>query len=102
MKNIPYILFFFYGEGAGIGLSTREVNSTFDRSNLNWSSISKRGNTKLILCVSSALTQGILDKTTSLQSKNFPENIAMGFEMGGIGSLVDAVANSDRLISFGG
>ena len=93
---------FFYGEGAGIGLSTRDLNSTLDRTNLNWCSISEKGKTKLILCVSSALTQGVLDKTTSLQSKDFQENIATGFETGGLGSLVDAVSNSDRLMSFGG
>ena len=93
---------FFYGEGAGIGLSTRDLNSTLDRTNLNWCSISEKGKTKLILCVSSALTQGVLDKTTSLQSKEFQENIAAGFETGGLGSLVDAVSNSDRLMSFGG
>ena len=93
---------FFYGEGAGIGLSTRDVNSTLYRTNLNWCSISEKGKTKLILCVSSALTQGVLDKTTSLHSKDFQENIATGFETGGLGSLVDAVANSDRLMSFGG
>ena len=93
---------FFYGEGAGIGLSTRDLNSTLDRTNLNWCSISEKGKTKLILCVSSALTQGVLDTTTSLQSKEFQENIATGFETGGLGSLVDAVSNSDRLMSFGG
>ena len=93
---------FFYGEGAGIGLSTRDVNSTLDRTNLNWCSISEKGKTRLILCVSSALAQGILDSSTSLQSKDFQENIATGFETGGLGSLVDAVANSDRLMSFGG
>ena len=93
---------FFYGEGAGIGLSTRDLNFTPDQTNLNWYSISERGKTQLILCISSALTQGILDKTTSSQSKNFSINIATGFETGGIGSLVDAVANSDRLMSFGG
>ena len=93
---------FFYGEGAGIGLSTRDLNSTLDRTNLNWCSISEKGKTKLILCVSSALTQGVLDTTTSLQSKEFQENIAAGFETGGLGSLVDAVSNSDRLMSFGG
>ena len=93
---------FFYGEGAGIGLSTRDLSSTLGQTNLNWRSISKKGKTRLILCVSSALAQGILDETASLQSKSFPENIATGFQTGGIGSLVDAVANSDRLMSFGG
>ncbi len=93
---------FFYGEGAGIGLSTRDLNSTLYRTNLNWCSISERGKTQLILCVSSALTQGIQDKITSSQSKELSTNIAAGFETGGIGSLVDAVANSDRLMSFGG
>ena len=93
---------FFYGEGAGIGLSTRNVNFTPDQVNLNWCSISERGKTQLILCVSSALTQGIQDKITSSQSKELSTNITAGFETGGIGSLVDAVANSDRLISFGG
>ena len=93
---------FFYGEGAGIGLSTRDVKSTLYRTNLNWCSISERGKTQLILCVSSALTQGILDKTTSSQSKTFLANIEAGFETGGIGSLVEAIANSDRLMSFGG
>jgi len=93
---------FFYGEGAGIGLSTRNVNFTPDQVNLNWCSISERGKTQLILCVSSALTQGIQDKITSSQSKELSTNIAAGFETGGIGSLVDAIANSDRLMSFGG
>ena len=93
---------FFYGEGAAIGLSSRDIKLITEQSNTDWSSISKRGKTQLVLCVSSALKEGVVDKNAASQSASCSPTIASGFETGGIGSLVDAVANSDRLLCFGG
>ena len=93
---------FFYGESAGIGLSTRDLKNISTGSNTDWSTISLKGKTQLIICVASALSQGVHDGTAESKSSMPVRNIAPEFKIGGLGSLVEAITKSDRVLCFGG
>ncbi len=93
---------FFYGDSAGIGLASRDLKHINNGSNTDWSTISQKGKTQLIICVSSALRQGVHGGAAESKSSTPSRNIAPDFEIGGLGSLVDAITKSDRVLCFGG
>ena len=95
-------MIFFYGAGAAIGHASRNRKFNEGDSYIDWSSISEKARTQLVLCVSSALNEGIVDAKEATREKTASATIASGFEVGGIGSLVEAITKSDRLLCFGG
>lgn len=79
---------FFYGDGVSNGAqpdasgSSAQVTLTH-----HWNSLAAQYAVDLVLCVTAAEQRGI----------SAP---AEGFQLSGLGQLVDAVANSDRCLTF--
>ena len=67
-----------------------------------WLDLAERHAVELILCVSSALKRGMLDRTEADRYEKPGPSIHPAFTISGLGQLVDAAINSDRLITFGG
>lgn len=88
------------------GVYNGSVQSVFPQDELNpvndWDKLHTDHNVELLLCVSSALKRGILDETEANRYEQTAANIHPAFVIGGLGQLVDATAQSDRLITFGG
>jgi len=57
---------------------------------------------ELVICVSSALRHGMLDSQEALRYEKGSATIQPWFVVSGLGQLIDACANSDRLVTFGG
>lgn len=57
---------------------------------------------ELAVCIAAALKRGILDDKETARHEKSAANLLPGFQLSGLGQLVDAVDNSDRLITFGG
>ena len=55
---------------------------------------------ELIVCVASALRRGILDATESERYEKSDHNLAPGFEISGLGQLIDSSLSADRLVTF--
>ena len=55
----------------------------------------------LVVCVAAAQRRGILDKGEAERNGKDSNNIADGFRISGLGQLVEAGIQSDRLITFG-
>jgi tRNA 2-thiouridine synthesizing protein D len=67
-----------------------------------WVELKEQHAVELILCISSALKRGMLDESEARRHEKPASTVHPAFTISGLGQLVDACANSDRLITFGG
>lgn len=93
---------FFLDKGTACGSATAVFPQDEADPLQPWIELSTEHRVELILCVSSALKQGMLDDTEALRHEKPAASIHPAFTISGLGQLVDAGIASDRLISFGG
>lgn len=92
---------FFYHDGVYNG--TRLSVPPQDDRNVSerWSALGQEHSLELILCVAAAQRRGILDEDEAKRAGKDSSNMAPGFEISGLGQLIDAGIQADRLIVFG-
>ena len=56
---------------------------------------------ELIVCVAAAQRRGIVDADEAKRQGKDATNIAEGFEISGLGQLIEAGITADRLVAFG-
>lgn len=73
-----------------------------DETNLTkaWQKLAAEHQLELAVCVAAALKRGIVDAKEAARYGLEQHNLAEGFELTGLGQLVDAMANSDRTVTF--
>ncbi len=82
---------FFYHDGVNNSSNLTEPPQD-DRHVVNrWSELASKHNVDLVVCVAAALRRGMKK-----------ELLAAGFQISGLGQLVDAGVKCDRLVTFGG
>ncbi|MFB9884904.1 sulfurtransferase complex subunit TusD [Balneatrix alpica] len=93
---------FFYGAAIHTGNSLQSLPQ--DEASLlqGWQQLQQQAGTELILCIAAAQRRGVLDSAESQRFGHQQHNIATGFELAGLGQLVDAALETDRLLTFGG
>jgi tRNA 2-thiouridine synthesizing protein D len=81
---------FFYHDG--VNNSTKFADPPSDDRNLVklWSEMAEKNNVKLIVCVAAAMRRGINN-----------EVLEAGFQISGLGQLIEAGIEADRLVVFG-
>ena len=92
---------FFYHDGVNNG--TRLTVPPQDDRNLQelWSELGKAHNLDLVVCVAAAQRRGILDEDEAKRHGKGVDNIAPGFRISGLGQLIEAGIQADRLVTFG-
>ncbi len=81
---------FFYHDGVNNGNRLSEPQSD-DRNLVKlWSDLAEEHGIDLVICVAAALRRGIKD-----------EILAAGFQISGLGQLIEVGVESDRLVVFG-
>ena len=92
---------FFYHDGVNNG--TRLTTPPQDDRNIvtRWSSLAEEHNLDLVVCVAAAQRRGIVDQGEATRHGKDADNIAPGFRISGLGQLVEAGIESDRLVVFG-
>jgi tRNA 2-thiouridine synthesizing protein D len=68
----------------------------------HWQALAKAHHFELVVCVAAALRRGILDAEQAEAYAKKNHNLAEGFKIAGLGQLLNAIATSDRFITFGG
>ena len=88
------------------GTATASSASIYTQEEVNpsqlWVELAQEHQIDLTVCVTSALRYGILDEREARQHDRSAITLHPAFSIGGLGLLVDAIAQSDRLITFGG
>ena len=92
---------FFYHDGVHNG--TRLAVPPQDDRNIveRWSQLAAEHQLDLVLCVAAAQRRGVLDADEAKRNGKDADNIAPGFRISGLGQLIEASIQADRLITFG-
>ena len=92
---------FFYGDGIHVGSSF--ASPPQDEINIpsEWSTLAAEHQLDLVVCIAAAVRRGVLDANEAGRYGKAGSNLADGFELSGLGQLADAIAQSDRVITFG-
>ena len=92
---------FFYHDGVnnGTNLTTPPQD---DRNVVNrWSELSAAHDLDLVICVAAAQRRGIVDEGEMQRNSKDAQNLADGFRISGLGQLIEAAVQSERLVVFG-
>ena len=92
---------FFYHDGVYNG--TRLSVPPQDDRNVSerWSALGQQHDLELILCGAAAQRRGLLDEDEAKRAGKDTSNMAPGFQISGLGQLIDAGIQADRTIVFG-
>ncbi len=92
---------FFYHDGVNNG--TRLTTPPQDDRNIisRWTSLAKDHDLDLVVCVAAAQRRGIVDAGEAKRNGKDADNIAPGFRISGLGQLIEAGIEADRLVVFG-
>jgi tRNA 2-thiouridine synthesizing protein D len=92
---------FFYQSGVHNG--TNLATPPQDEFNLYkaWSQLQQDYDLDLVVCIAAAARRGVIDEGEMSRHQKEAYNLAPGFELSGLGQLVEAMATSDRFITFG-
>jgi tRNA 2-thiouridine synthesizing protein D len=92
---------FFYNDGVNNG--TRLGVPPQDDRNITklWQELAEKYDLDLVVCVAAAQRRGILDEDEAKRHGKDASNIADRFRISGLGQLIEAGIQSDRLVTFG-
>ncbi len=100
-KHHEIVRVFFYQDGVYTG--NNAIAPPQDEPDIRkmWSDFARENQIELIVCIASALRRGMLDKTEAKRYEKSGANLDQGFTISGLGQLIDAGLNADRLVTFG-
>ena len=92
---------FFYG--AGVHNATSHSVAPQDEFNLAdaWQQFIAENALDAVVCIAAGVRRGLINETESRRYGKTGENLANGFDLSGLGQLVAASVESDRVVSFG-
>lgn len=92
---------FFYHDGVNNG--TRLTVPPQDERNIvkRWSELAEQYKLDLVVCIAAAQRRGIMDPNEAKRQGKDADNIAPGFRISGLGQLIEAGIQADRLVVFG-
>jgi tRNA 2-thiouridine synthesizing protein D len=92
---------FFYHDG--VNNATRLTTPPQDDRNIvnRWSKLAEEHNLDMVVCVAAAQRRGIVDEGEMKRNGKDATNLAPGFRISGLGQLVEAGIQADRIVVFG-
>lgn len=93
---------FFFGDGAAHATRLELMPAGEPDLPQLWQRLARERGFELLSCIGSALRRGIVDSNEARRHGIDGASLRDGFELAGLGQLIDAALYSDRLVSFGG
>ena len=92
---------FFYHDG--VNNATRLTTPPQDDRNIvnRWSKLADEHKLDMVVCVAAAQRRGIVDEGEMKRNGKDATNLAPGFRISGLGQLIEAGIQADRLVVFG-
>ena len=92
---------FFYHDGVNNG--TRLMTPPQDDRHIQdrWSDLAREHDLDLVVCVAAAQRRGVADEEEAKRNSLDADNLAAGFRISGLGQLIEAAIEADRLVTFG-
>ncbi|HEB80290.1 MAG TPA: sulfurtransferase complex subunit TusD [Chromatiales bacterium] len=92
---------FFYNDGvnngSGLGVPPQDDRNVTKL----WSDLAEKHDLDLVVCIAAAQRRGILDEREAKRHGKNSSNLAPGFRISGLGQLIEAGIQADRLVVFG-
>ncbi len=92
---------FFYEDGVHTGDARVRSTPTETPVPAAWQALAREHGLDLVLCSGSAARRGMLDQTESDRRRTLGGSIADGFALAGLGQLLDATLEAERVLWFG-
>ena len=92
---------FFYHDGVHAASSLAAPPQDEADIPLHWQIFAREHDVELTACIASCLRRGVLNETEAERYEKDGANLAPGFTISGLGQLIDAAINADRIITFG-
>ena len=92
---------FFYHDGVNNGTNLASPPQDDVNIQKSWSELAAAHNMDLVVCVAAAQRRGIVDQGEMERNGKDAMNIMDGFRISGLGQLIEAGIESDRLVVFG-
>jgi tRNA 2-thiouridine synthesizing protein D len=92
---------FFYHDG--VNNATRLTVPPQDDRHIQkrWTELAERHKLDLVVCIAAAQRRGLLDENEAKRQGKDAHNIAPGFRISGLGQLIEAGIQAERLVTFG-
>jgi tRNA 2-thiouridine synthesizing protein D len=92
---------FFYHDG--VNNATRLTTPPQDDRNIidRWSKLAQGSELDMVVCVAAAQRRGIVDDGEMKRNGKDATNLAPGFRISGLGQLIEAGIQADRIVVFG-
>ena len=91
---------FFYHDGVYVGSALAEPPQDELPIYQRWQALHKERGVDLVICIASALRRGMLDAAEADRYEKSGSNVDQSFVISGLGQLIDAGLNADRLVTF--
>jgi len=91
---------FFYADGVYNGNSLLVPPQDELHLYRQWQQFSRQHQVELVVCIASALRRGMLDKNEAARYEKKNHTLTPDFTVSGLGQLIDAGLQSDRLVTF--
>ncbi len=92
---------FFYHDGVNNGTNLSTPPQDDRHIQKRWTALAQEKKVDLVLCVAACQRRGMVDDGERERNKKDATNIADGFRISGLGQLIEAGIEADRLITFG-
>ena len=100
-KNHEIYRLFFYHDGVHNASSLITLPQDEVQPVERWQALIEEYQLDAVVCIASALRRGVLNNTEAKRFSKPASNLNPGFSISGLGDLIDAALQSDRLITFG-
>ncbi len=92
---------FFYHDGVNNGTSLGVPPQDDRNITTRWRELAEKHNLDMVLCITAAQRRGLLEPDAAKRAGKDTSNMAQGFNISGLGQLIDAGIQADRLLVFG-
>ena len=99
-KGHEVVRVFFYHDGVLNALPHSEASADETQWRERWSSLASQHALDLVVCVSSAQRRGVF-QAHGQGAEPVDQQLAAGFRIAGLGLLMEAAMDADRLVVFG-
>lgn len=92
---------FFYAEATLI--ANNQICSPQGETDLpqQWQTLAEEHQLDLVVCIAAAVKRGVIDDNEAKRYEKASGNLRETFELSGLGQLAEAIAISDRVVTFG-
>ena len=91
---------FFYHEAVYVAHASRVPPQDEGDLTGDWADFQSKSGCELSVCIANAPKRGVLSEAEADRNARLPTSLAPGFELVGLGQLIDAAAEADRFVEF--